>query len=284
MTEPLALQIQRLGAFNEQVLVLLQAAEFRDSSRSASPAEVANLFRALRLPQPRNERQHLGQLRANGLVMQPVPGRWAVTPEGREEITRLMGTVALEGLVPPQEQAREPLFAGAAHHLIPPAMGPAQFQIAISRILDESSFDQNIFCMTRYPEAEEDEDLPLARGIEIARQVSSSFGLTFHLASDRAVGDQLLENIGGYMWASRYGVAFLEAKTERGLNYNVMFEVGAMLATGRRCLLLRDVSIPSTSLPADLVGHIHRSVDLDDLSTVDRAVREWMAADLGFAT
>lgn len=81
------------------------------------------------------------------------------------------------------------------------------------------------------------------------------------------------------MWACQYGIAFFENRREKGLNYNLTIEVGAMLMAGRRCALLKDASIER--MPTDLVGRIYKSVDLDDPETVAAAVHIWAAEDLG---
>jgi hypothetical protein len=114
--------------------------------------------------------------------------------------------------------------------------------------------------------------------LAIARDVCKSHGLEFHLASDRAFSDDLWTNVAGHMWASTYGIAFFENRRGKGLNYNLTIEVGSMLITGRRCALLKDDSI--SSMPTDLVGRIYKSVNLDDLQTVEKAVEGWITSDL----
>lgn len=102
--------------------------------------------------------------------------------------------------------------------------------------------------------------------------------MEFHLASDRAISDDLWTNVTAHMWACRYGVAFFEDRVDRGLNHNLLIEVGAMIMTGRRCALLKDGSIEK--LPTDFVGLIYKSVDLSADDTVAAAVRAWIASDL----
>ncbi len=279
MAPPLALQIQNLGGFNEQVLVLLHVSGLREPTRSASPGSVAALFRALHLLPPANEGQHLRQLRAAGLAMQPTRGRWAATPQGIERIRTLMGRTSVGELARLGEEGGEPTFAGAAHHLIPPEFAPAQFQQGIARFLAGHPFDSNVFCMTRYSEDDED---PLCGAIQACEDVCSQARLELHLASERTVDDLLFGNVGAYMWACRYGITIFEDRADRGLNHNAVFETGSMLGTGRRCLLLKDSTAPA--LPSDLVGHIYKSVDLGDPSSVGAAVQEWITADLGLAT
>ena len=93
---------------------------------------------------------------------------------------------------------------------------------------------------------------PVASALEVAAQACGGHGLKLQLASDRAIVDDLWGNVAGHMWASRYGIAFFEDRRGRGMNYNLTIEVGAMLMTGRRCLLLKDKSTPK--MPTDLVG------------------------------
>ena len=52
-----------------------------------------------------------------------------------------------------------------------------------------------------------------------------------------------------------------------------------MLMAGRRCALLKDVSIDR--LPTDLVGKIYKGVDLDNPRSVAEALHTWIAEDLG---
>jgi hypothetical protein len=80
------------------------------------------------------------------------------------------------------------------------------------------------------------------------------------------------------MWASRYGVALFEDRAARGLNHNLLIEVGAMIMTGRRCALLKDGSIEK--MPTDFGGMIYKSVDLSVEDTVAQTVRAWIRDDL----
>lgn len=76
----------------------------------------------------------------------------------------------------------------------------------------------------------------------------------------------------------RYGVALFEDRVDRGLNHNLLIEVGAMLMTGRRCALLKDGSIER--MPTDFVGMIYKSVDLSTEDTVAATLRAWLKDDL----
>jgi hypothetical protein len=84
------------------------------------------------------------------------------------------------------------------------------------------------------------------------------------------------------MWACRYGVALFEDRVDRGLNHNLLIEVGAMIMTGRRCALLKDGSIEK--MPTDFVGMIYKSVDLSEEDTVAAVVRAWIKHDLSIGS
>ncbi|HLM64734.1 MAG TPA: hypothetical protein VK306_10590 [Acidimicrobiales bacterium] len=134
--------------------------------------------------------------------------------------------------------------------------------------------------MTRFPDNDEDPDGPdpVAAALEVTGDALAGHGLRFMLASQRALVDDLWGNVAAHMWASNYGIAFFEDRRGRGMNYNLVTEVGAMLMAGRRCLLLKDSSIER--MPTDLVGFIYKSIDLDDRTTITHAVHEWARADL----
>ena len=207
--------------------------------------------------------------------MQPSSGRWAVTPEGQEEIRRLMGDVDWLTLVN-EDTTKEPLFAGAPHHLLPAELAPVRYQHGVAGFLGEHLFDRNIFLMSRFPAEKDSFDLDAA--IKVCQGICTGHQMALHQASDAAFDDDLLANVGSYIWACRYGVALVEDREEEGVNLNMVLEVGAMLVTGRRCLLLKDTSVEK--MPTDLVGQIYKPVDLEDPETVTAAVEDWLTADL----
>jgi hypothetical protein len=139
-------------------------------------------------------------------------------------------------------------------------------------------FDGNVFGMTRFPNAKAGTADPVGKALEVSRAVCKLHGLDFHLASDRAMHDDLWTNVTAHMWASRYGIGFFEDRVDRGLNHNLTIEVGGMLVTGRRCALLKDGSLDR--MPTDLVGLIYKSVDLGDAGTVADAIHRWVRDDL----
>lgn len=65
----------------------------------------------------------------------------------------------------------------------------------------------------------------------------------------------------------------------RGLNYNMVIEVGSMVITGRRCALLKDTTIDR--LPTDFSGQLYKPVDFDDVDGAAGILHRWAADDLG---
>jgi len=171
-------------------------------------------------------------------------------------------------------------FATARHLVIPPAFAPIRWQLGIGRLLERFPFETNVFCMTRFPRSENgDEPDPLVKTIELLRAIVGAHGLTLHLASDRQIDDDLLGNVGAYMWACQYGIGLLENRNgSAGLNSNMLIELGSMLVTGRRCAILKDHNSPSP--PTDLSGQIYKSVNFQHPGTVAAAVHLWLSEDL----
>lgn len=272
MLASLPLQIQKLGGFDDQTLVLAHVASLREGSLSASPAAIRGVFLSLRLPPPAKVSNNLSVLKRQHLVMQPSPATWALTPLGLDRIRQLMANISDEalGTISGSSHA-QPSLAETPHHLIPHELAPTHFHQGIGRFIEGHPFDQNVFGISRYPREDGD---PVSMALATCRLACSREGYEFHLASDRTVEDFLFGNVAAYMWACRYGIAILEDRTGQGLNYNVVLEVGAMLVTGRRCLLLKDSSCPD--LPTDLVGHIYSTIDLGDQASISQATEAWL--------
>ena len=158
------------------------------------------------------------------------------------------------------------------------AFAPPGLLQSLRKFLDLHPFETNVFAMTRFASSESTETDPIGPAINASREACAMHGLELHLASDRAILDDLWANVTAHMWASRYGLAFFEDLVKKGLNYNLTIEVGGMLTTGRRCALLRDTSV--TAMPTDLVGQIYKSVDIGNPVAVGALVHIWIRDDL----
>ena len=141
----------------------------------------------------------------------------------------------------------------------------------------QATFDLNVFVMMRYS------DSPQFRVLESSiRDSLGRYGLHARLARDRALSDDLWENIRLYMASSRYGIAVFEEIHHREFNPNISLELGYMYALGRRCLLLKDKKMPR--LPTDTCGKIYRDFDTYDIEATALAqVTAWCEDDLGLS-
>jgi len=206
-------------------------------------------------------------------------GAWKLTPEGRaksEELATDMDLAALEAEAAAPSIA---LLGDTPHPVIPPHLAPPQLIGPLRGFLDDYPFDTNVFGMTRFPaKADKGKLDPIAPALEAAADACEKHGFTFHLASDRQIVDEVWTNVTAHMWCCRYGIAFFEERTPRGLNYNLTIEVGGCLVAGRRLALLKDK--PVKKLPSDLVGHIYKEVDLEDPDTVTKQLNSWFESDL----
>jgi hypothetical protein len=265
-----------------QVLVLGRLAEGRSPNADFSPSELKELFFACRIPPPKKISNVLASLRSKAFVLQAgAQGRWSLTPTGRRESETLVGQFDLVALTAEIAHPSAVHLGHATHPTLPPTWAPPELLAPVRDFLDEYPFDRNVFAMTRFPDAGESPESvidPVAAGLAAGRHACASHGLTLHVASDRMIVDDLWGNVMAHVWACRYGIAFIEDRRGKGLNYNLTIEVGGMLLSGRRTALLKDHSIKQ--LPSDLVGKIYKSVDLSSETSVTSAVHTWLRDDL----
>jgi hypothetical protein len=276
-------RLQRMD-LHEQALILARLAQSRFSENQFTPKHLEELFCGFALPKPAKISNIIAKLRKDGLITQgSQTATWRMTPLGRQTSLELLSDLDLAGFS--AESASSSSFLGqVAHAVVPPALAPPSLIPGLRRFLKQHPFETNVFGMTRFPESGENEKGPdpVQPALEIAREVCRLHGLEFHLASDRAIDDDLWANVAAHMWASQYGIAFFEDRRNRGLNYNLTIEVGSMLITGRRCALLKDCSIPR--MPTDLVGKIYKSVDLKKTKSISDALHFWFRDDLNLGS
>lgn len=257
-------------------------AGLRNQNNWFSASDVRTLLEALRVPAPANVDRDLGGLKRLGhVVRREQRPSWSVTPGGRERIRDLVGeldanSVAVELAAVPGAE-----LGHVFHTLIPPSLAPVTWVSAIQRMLRDSPFERNVFCMTRFPEDETDTEYldPVKPILAALRDALANHGLKMHLASDRQLTDDLYGNIAAHMWACQFGIGLFEDRLGRGLNENMLIEVGSMIVIGRRCALLKDE--PIQKMPTDFVGQIYKEVNFSDVVSVVEAVHGWAASDLG---
>ena len=245
-----------------------------------APRDVTALFEQARI-EPPNVSAYLARLRADRLVVRRSDGRyWSLTPEGREAVRERIGGLDYRRLQAELGHSDGADFLRALNPVIDPAFAPPRWAPGIARLHARFPFETNVFCMTRFPRpGEESLPDPIGPAVEALRGAMADHGLMLHVAWDRQVEDDLFGNVGAYMWGSQYGIGLLEDRVGRGLNYNVVVELGSMLITGRRCCMLRDPSAPE--MPSDLGAELTKPVDLGDSEAVGRQAHRWVAEDLG---
>ena len=276
--DPIALRVQGLDLQN-QVLVLASLAGDRTPDKVVTPAAVLGLFYDFALPAPAKIANTFAALSSKkSLTAVPGRGRYKVTPAGRAKIAESLSGLDLVALQAEAASENAPVLGQTQHLLVPPTLAPPALVHPLRGFLADHPFDTNVFGMTRFPDAKASTSDPLGRALAAAREVCSDRGLEFHLASDRAITDDVWSNVSAHMWGCRYGIAFFEDRVERGLNYNLVIEVGAMIMTGRRCALLKDGSL--AKMPTDFIGMIYKSVDLDQEASVRSRVADWLTDDL----
>ncbi len=276
MLDRFALQVQSMRRAPDRILVIADLVGRRSEDGRFSPSDITGAFYELSIPPPGNVSAALATLRSESKVLRHPQGRWMLTPIGRRTLEGLAVQNA-ESVSLAATPAPGAVFAHTDHTVIPSWAAPPRWGPGIARLLDRYPFDQNVLCMTRFPSEGATPD-PVADAIAVSRATLADCGLTLHLASDSIVDEDLFGNVGAYMWACRYGLGIVEDCAGRGLNYNVVIELGGMMLTGRRCVILRDLTSPN--LPTDLAGQIYKSVDLTNRELVSKTVREWAVKDL----
>jgi hypothetical protein len=278
-TKSVAVRVQLLG-IADQTLALARIVEARSNGNIIRPRDVAAMFESLGLPGPSKIANPFATLsRAGYIAKAGGTGMWRITPLGRHHSNSVVTESELHEMLAETQSYGGALLGAVVHALVPPTLAPPAIVVPVTKFTETYPFDLNVFGMTRFPDDSGAD--PVDAALSAARAELQKHGLSFHLASDRAMSDDLWTNVAAHMWASRYGIAIFEDRRGRGLNYNLTIEVGGMVMTGRRCLLLKDSSIGS--MPTDLVGMIYKPVDLDKPGTVTKAVSDWVSNDLNLS-
>lgn len=215
-------RIQKLSA-DDQTTVLGRLAEARSTTGLFAPGVVNDLFDEFGLPRPTNISNVLGRLEKKKLLTRvKVVGKapnWRLTSVGRAHSEALASDMDLAALTAESVQHSVTDLAETAHPVIPPSLAPPELIRPLHEFFETYPFERNVFGMTRYPEPNERELDPIAPAIEAAREACAAHALTFHLASDRKIVDDLWPNVAAHLWGSQYAIAFYEDRTGKGLNY-----------------------------------------------------------------
>lgn len=279
--DSIGLRLQSLDLVN-QVLSVGRLAEGRSEIGLFAPADIDKIFDEIGLPRPARTSNQIATLGRRRLLarVKSSSGRagWKLSPKGKQRAAELVSDMDLAALMAENAQSPMSQLGHLAHPVIPASLAPPDLLLPIRDFFDAFPFETNVFGMTRFPGDLPSGDLdPVGPALERARAVCKMHGLTFHLASDRKIVDDLWANVMAHIWASRYGVAVFEERSG-GLNYNLNIEVGSSLALGRRLAILKDE--PVEKLPTDLVGRIYHEVDLGNVAAVDNELHRWIRDDL----
>lgn len=288
MTEPFALRLQLLEGLAPKVLAAASLVSSRSENGTFTVRGIERYFVDLAIPMKTgNVSPTLKRLSDRELVLSVlgVQGAWKLTPLGWSEVENMMSDLDPTAL---ESGWRGAEFAHVEQTIIPWYMAPPRWQVGIRRLTETHPFETNVFIMTRFasegaPENPDDAD-PVTLAVKAIRDTLKGYGLTAHVASDRLIEDDLLGNVGAYMWGCKYGVGIVEDRVGRGVNYNAVIELGGMILTGRRCAVLMDDAGnegDKLGLPTDLSGQVYKSVDLDNPETVAEAADAWASTDLG---
>ena len=141
---------------------------------------------------------------------------------------------------------------------------------------DHPNPDKNVFIMMRF--------FPSAQLDEVFASIKSALatlGFNAVKANDRDYTTELWSNIQVYIHGCKYGIAVFEDFTvNREFNPNVSLELGYMLGTRKRVLILKEQTLPV--LPADVVGRLYKEFDKFNITpTVSQKVTDWIQVDLG---
>lgn len=275
--DPVGLRLQSLPA-RDQMLALGRLAEARSTNGLFAVADLDSLLDRIGLPPPTRTRDTVTALvRAKQMVRDrraPSPSNIKLSPEGRARAQEFASDIDLRAALL-EASSTIAALGDTPHPEIPPSLAPPDLIQPLRRFFDQFPFESNVFGMTRFPDPEEKDKLdPIGDAIEVTRAACLERGLHLHLASDRRIMPEVWSNVAAHMWGCRYGIAFFERRTDRGLNHNLTIEVGSCLALGRPLALLRDQTVEK--MPSDLTGHIYHSVDLDDADQIKRETGGWL--------
>ncbi|HEX4773412.1 MAG TPA: hypothetical protein VH351_21450 [Bryobacteraceae bacterium] len=143
-------------------------------------------------------------------------------------------------------------------------------------LVDHPKAAFNAFLMMRFEESQIMGELLAEVRASLAR-----YAINVLRADQRSYADSLWNNVRLYMDACDLGIAIFSHTATHDFNPNVSLELGYMMASEKRVLLLKDRNLPR--LHSDLVGHLYRAFDPKDVvSTVQIATIEWLR-DIGIA-
>ena len=142
-------------------------------------------------------------------------------------------------------------------------------------LADHPNPERNVFIMMRFIETEQFREIHTTIVDTLAER-----GFNGLRADDREYHSDLWANVEVYLTGCHYGITVFDDMEQRDHSPNVALELGYMKAKRRRCLILRERTLPE--LPTDVIGRLYKSFDKFQIAkTVRSEVTRWIEVDLG---
>ncbi|WP_344020349.1 hypothetical protein [Pseudonocardia kongjuensis] len=199
---------------------------------------------------------------------------------------QLSGTVITHVVLPHPPVSQSQVVAAAARHFadverdmalgrLGNLAGVEHLEPALREfIADHPDPSKNVFVMMRFKENDQMS--------AIHRSIADSLAkLGFHAirADDRDYTGELWTNVQVCMTGCQFGIAVFEDIDDRDFNPNVSLELGYMLASQKRCLILKEKRLPN--LPADVLHRLYKDFDMFKIEeTVAHQLDRWIRIDL----
>lgn len=143
---------------------------------------------------------------------------------------------------------------------------------AVEKFEKRGRFEDSVFIMTKYPDADDDPGKALQRVIDLVCRAVRDADLMPRLASDKKYEEWTWANVETASLGCRLGLAIVEDRYRKELNPNVAMEWGWMRGMGRPVILLIEKNFGH--IRADMEGVIHERFDWDDAeATIAAAVK-----------
>jgi hypothetical protein len=141
-------------------------------------------------------------------------------------------------------------------------------------LADHPDPSNNVFLIMRFRDTDQHRRIHAA-----IRDQLNIYGLHVLRADDKDYTQELWTNICLYMLGSNFGIAVFEEIEERESNPNIALELGFMLASNKRCLILKEQHMPK--MPSDIIGRLYKPFDVYQIEdSIRQAVSKWII-DLG---
>ncbi len=153
-------------------------------------------------------------------------------------------------------------------------------EMCIQRFKQEHDPKRTVFVMMKFSGGDIAKDTKLEKLYTSIKLELDKYGFDAVRADEKDYSDTgyLWDNIQIYLNGCEYGIAVLENLYSDEMNPNVALEYGYMLAKGKKVLLLKEKSFKNIN--ADILGKIWKEFDIDNPTTVKKAIQSWMI-DLG---